>query len=264
MKTKLELAKSLALKASEIVMDYSNTLDFKYKGTGKNNIVTKADEETEKFLVANIKKEFPNHSFLCEEVSGNDSVNSSNIWIIDPIDGTNNYAKKIPHFCISIAYAENNDVKLGVVYDPCRKELFHSIKGEGAYLNGNRISVSQTPSLNESIIATGFYYDRDALMEKTLESIHSLFKTGICGLRRMGSAALDLCWVACGRYDGYFEYKLHPWDFGAGFLFVREAGGVCLDKTGNQMTLSGEGIISSNGLISEEFLEVVRYKYIRT
>lgn len=255
----LKIMKNAAIKAGEAILSLKNTPDIKFKGK-KYNLVTKADKEAENIIIETIKSNFKNHSILSEESTTETSTDSNNLWIIDPLDGTNNFASKIPHYCISIGYAEKGNVLLGLVYDPERKEMFSAIKGKGAFLNDEKIKVSIKRKINESIIATGFYYDRNEIMEYTLKSIHSLFKNQIRGIRRMGAAALDLCWVACGRYEGYFEYKLHPWDFSAGVLIVEEAKGKCSDKYGKKMKLNSEGIIADNGFINKEFIKIVSVK----
>jgi myo-inositol-1(or 4)-monophosphatase len=225
----------------------------------KNNLVTEADLECEEAIAAVIGKKFPEHAILAEERRTNADILSEHLWIIDPLDGTNNYAHAIPHFCVSLAYAERGEVMAGVVFDPMRNELFTAKKGGGAFLNGQGITVARTGRLAESIITTGFYYDRGNLMKKTLAAIHDLFRVDIRGIRRMGSAALDLCWVACGRFDGYFEYRLSPWDFAAGMLLVSEVGGKCSDREGKDLTLTSKSAIVSNGKIHEEFLRIVRW-----
>lgn len=225
----------------------------------KNNLVTQADFEAEEAIASVIGKSFPSHSILAEERRENTDILSPHLWIVDPLDGTNNYAHAIPHFCVSIAYAEKGEVLAGVICDPMRNELFSAERGAGAFMNNRKIAVSGTAAISESIITTGFYYDRGELMEKTLDSIHSLFKADIRGIRRLGSAALDLCWVACGRFDGYFEYRLSPWDFAAGMLIVREAGGKCSDRAGRELRLTSKSAVASNGKIHKEFLKIVRW-----
>jgi myo-inositol-1(or 4)-monophosphatase len=207
-----------------------------------------------------IRKKYPSHSVLAEERHEDTDVLSKSLWIIDPLDGTNNYAHTTPHFCVSIAYAEKGRILAGVVLDPMRKELFTAARGGGAFLNGTRISVSKTAVISRAIITTGFYYDRGRLMEKTLAAIHSLFKADIRGIRRLGSAALDLCWVACGRFDGYFEYRLSPWDFAAGMLIIREAGGKCSDREGKELGLTSKSAAVSNGRIRREFIRIVKWQ----
>lgn len=226
----------------------------------KNNLVTEADFKCEEAIISVIREKYPSHSVLAEERHKDADLLSKNLWIIDPLDGTNNYAHGIPHFCVSIAYAEKGEVLAGIILDPMRKEFFTATKGGGAFLNGARISVSRTARIFQAIITTGFYYDRGRLMEKTLAAIHSLFKADIRGIRRLGSAALDLCWVACGRFDGYFEYRLSPWDFAVGMLLVNEAGGRCSDREGKKMTLSSKSAAVSNKKIHKEFLRIVKWK----
>ncbi len=257
MKDRLKFMEELALQAGKLILSYRNNVNVEFKGEATNNFVTDADTKTEEFIISSIKKEYPDDSFLAEE-SGLTKTINNNLWIIDPLDGTNNFSRGIPQFCTSIAYAEHGEVKAGCIYDPERDELFSASKGNGTYLNGEKINVSTRNKINETIIATGFYYDRGIIMEKTLETIHNLFKNNICGLRRLGSAALDLCWVACGRYDAYFEYKLHPWDFAAGMLIVREASGKCYDKFSNNMNLNGEGIIATNTNLEKKFVDIVK------
>ncbi|HUI91319.1 MAG TPA: inositol monophosphatase family protein [Chitinivibrionales bacterium] len=226
----------------------------------KNNLVTEADLEAEEAIVALIEKKFPLHQVLAEERRENTDTLAGHLWIVDPLDGTNNYAHGIPHFCVSIAYAEKGEVMAGVIYDPVRNELFCAEKGKGAFLNDKKIAVSNTARLSESIITTGFYYDRGALMEKTIDTVRSLFKADIRGIRRLGSAALDLCWVACGRFDGHFEYKLSPWDFAAGMLIIKEAGGKCSDRDGRDLSLTSKSTIVSNGRIHDDFLRIASWK----
>ena len=212
----------------------------------------------EEAITGSIREIFPNHAFLCEEKE-KASAEADRLWIIDPLDGTNNFAHRFPHFCVSIAYAEKGEVLSGVVLDPVRDDLYSAEKGKGAFLNRERVSVSGAVGLSESIIATGFYYDRDELMEKTLQAIGALFRNRIQGIRRTGSAALDLCYVGCGRLDGFFEYRLSPWDFAAAALFITEADGTCSDSRGETKNILGaKGITASNGRIHDSLLTVIQ------
>jgi myo-inositol-1(or 4)-monophosphatase len=226
----------------------------------RNDLVTETDLKCESEIASMIRSRYPSHMILAEERHKDTDVLADGLWIVDPLDGTNNYAHGIPHFCVSIAYAERGEVIAGVVLDPMRNELFTGTRGGGAFLNGARISVSGTERVSASIITTGFYYDRGAMMEKTLDTIHSLFSADIRGIRRLGSAALDLCWVACGRFDGYFEYRLSPWDFAAGMLLVREAGGKGSDREGKELGFTSESVVVSNGRIHDEFVGIVKWK----
>ncbi len=257
MPKKLEIAKTAALEAGNIVLDHSSNIQIDYKET--QNLVTQADLAAEKQILEILKNHYPDHAYLCEETAHDTDVLSDHLWIIDPLDGTNNFANGIPQFSISIAYAEQGEVLCGVVYDPNRRELFSAIKGKGARLNDRAISASKKTSLDQSIVSTGFYYDRGTIMEKTLNTVHALFKRNIRGLRRMGSAALDLVWVACSRYDAFFEYKLSPWDFAAGILIIKEAGGVCHNIDGAAMTLQSKGIICAAPQLIDQFLSVAKW-----
>lgn len=256
MHLELEVALDAARKAGLLVKHMAGNIDAVEKT--RNNLVTNADFAAEDAIIATIKTHFPHHSFCAEERHASTSRDAENLWVIDPLDGTNNYAHGIPHYCVSIAYAVKGEVRLGVVFDPLRDECFSSIKGEGAFLNGKSISVSSCDGLDHAIIATGFSYDRGQVMEETLESVRRLFKADIRGIRRTGSAALDMCWVACSRFDGYFEYVLSCWDFAAGMLILREAGGMCTDRSGGPVGLTATSVISSNGKIHGDFLYTVQ------
>ena len=253
----LKMAESAARQAGDIIINKKGSSSFSEKSD--NNLVTEADYAAQETIIKAISNQYPDHSFIAEENDLTANINEPDLWIIDPLDGTNNYAHQIPHFSVSIAYARFGQVKAGVVFDPERGELFSAAEGMGTALNGEKIAVSRAPSLQEAIVATGFYYDRGTMMRKTLSSIEKLFSQNIHGIRRFGSAALDLCWVACGRFDAYFEYKLAVWDFAAGMLIVKEAGGCCTDQQGNPLTLNSSGIVVSNGIIHNDFLYNVNW-----
>ena len=223
------------------------------------NLVTDADLAAERIILERLRASFPRHAILSEETAADVALDAEHLWIVDPLDGTNNFAHQIPQFCVSIAYAQRGVVRAGVVFDPNRQELFCSCPGRGATLNGQPIQVASRPRLAEVIISTGFYYDRGALMRRTLQSIETLFSTGIRGVRRFGSAALDLCWVACGRVDGYFEYQLAPWDFAAGSLLVQSAGGICSDRNGLPLRLDSPGVIAASRLVYDQLLQQVQW-----
>ncbi|NLW30328.1 MAG: inositol monophosphatase [Fibrobacter sp.] len=254
----MDLAIKAATEAGKLIQSMGGKSRIDQKGE-TFNLVTDADTEAEKLISSILLKGLPDSVFLAEESNTKQNIFAPRLWIIDPLDGTNNFAHNIPHYSVSIAYAENGTVKSGVVYDPVRNELFSAEAQKGAYLNEERISVSKHEFLNESMISTGFYYDRGILMEKTLQGIHTLFKENIRGIRRMGSAALDLCWLACGRYDGYFEYMLSPWDFAAGKIIIEEAGGICADRDGLDRGLLSKGLICSNRLIQKKLMEKVKW-----
>lgn len=248
-------AKKAAEKAGEIILQYYKNADVSEKGAG--NLVTEADLKSEKAVRKIILEDFPEHSILGEE-EGGESIDSEHLWIIDPLDGTNNYAHGLPTFSISIAYAENGEVLSGIVFDPILRETFTAIKGGGAFLNSEPIQTS-TRKLTEALIGTGFYYDRGSMMHSTLDSIGRLFENGIHGIRRSGSAALDFSYVAAGRLDAYFEYHLGTWDFAAGMLILNEAGGDCRDAEGKKLTLGSKTFAVCNGVFTDEFVDIVRY-----
>lgn len=255
----LEVAKRAAKKAGLIMRRNADNVLVSHKGDSFN-LVTQTDTECEKTIIGMIRKAFPTHSILSEEGTGKDALDSEHLWVIDPLDGTNNYAHGLPQYCVSIAYARKGVVQAGVIFDPERRELFEAVLGRGAHLNGKRIRVSKNATLKQAVVAMGTYYDRSTLMEKTLLAVRDLYRLGVQGIRRMGSAALDLAWLACGRYEAYFEYKLHPWDFAAGALLVQEAGGICADRLGAPLRLDSEGMIASNGLCHRELQNAVLWR----
>ena len=188
------------------------------------DLVTDVDYWTEDFLIEKIRKTYPNHAILTEE-SGEHSVkNSEYEWIIDPIDGTTNFAHGFPLFCISVAVKYHNETVIGVVYIPKMNELYEAVKGNGAFLNGEKLHISTVDTLPKAVVATGFPYDRAVDSENNVENFTNVV-TKVGGIRRTGSAAIDLCQVAAGRFDAYWELKLKPWDIAAGLLIVEEAGG---------------------------------------
>lgn len=191
--------------------------------TSAIDLVTEVDEWTDYFLVDKIKTHYPNHTILTEE-TGTHAGKADYEWVIDPIDGTVNYAHHFPLFCISIAVKYKNETVIGVVYLPKLNEMYEAVKGEGAKLNGKTITVSETTELNRAVLATGFPYDKGTHPENNVNHFTSLI-TKIGGIRRTGSAAIDLCQVAAGRFDAYWELKINEWDIAAGILIVNEAGG---------------------------------------
>ena len=219
------------------------------------SIVTASDKAAEEAILTTIRREFPDHAFLTEESPP--SGKSSSRWIIDPLDGTTNFAHTYPVACISIAYEEKERLEFGGVFDPFRNELFFAERGNGATLNGNPITVSKTPVLNESLLCTGFPYDRREKADEYLP-LFKAFMLKTQGIRRTGAAALDLSYVACGRFDGYWELKLNPWDKAAAMLIVEEAGGSLSNFSGGPLTLEDVQNVASNGFVHEEMLEVLK------
>ena len=253
----INTALEAAQKAAEIIMGLLNRAEISEKAI--NNLVTEADLKSEKAIREIILRDFPDHSILGEEGGGETDTEAANLWVIDPLDGTNNFAHGFPFFAVSIAYAENGDVQAGVVLDPVRNEIFQAISGKGAFLNGKRLKVSER-RLDQALVVTGFYYDRGEMMRSTLAALQRLFENNIRGLRRTGSAALDMSYVAAGRVDAYVEYFLSPWDFAASMLILREAGGDCRDAEGKQLSLKSQSIAVCNGVFTEQMLDLVRYK----
>lgn len=222
------------------------------------DLVTVADVESERLIVSVIKEHFPDHNFLAEE-GKYEKTDSQFKWIIDPLDGTNNFASRLPIFCSSIALSKDDELILGVIYDVTRDELFSAQKGKGAFLNGKKITVSSIDTLEQVLIITGFYYNRGQDMLDTLANIKKFFQKRIMGLRRLGSAALDLCYVACGRVSGFWEFELSPWDFAAGTLIIEEAGGVVTDKENKKVDINKKSfIVASNAKIHEQMLSVLK------
>lgn len=222
---------------------------------GEFNLVTEIDKAAEKAALEIIRKRFPDHSILAEEspeVEGSDSR-----WIIDPIDGTTNFAHGFPIVSVSIAFEHDGRLEMGGVLDPTRGELFFAERGKGAFLNGKRIRVSKAAALGDSLIVTGFPYDRKKNPDDYLAMLHALLTRVQC-VRRTGSAAMDLCYVACGRFDAYYEMKLNPWDKAAGMLMVEEAGGKLTDFSGAPLTLASIQNLATNGRVHAAMLAALR------
>lgn len=225
--------------------------------SGHHDLVTEADIEAERVVVDLVRARFPEHNILAEEGSEPDR-SSEYTWVVDPLDGTNNYARGIPLFTSSVAVARNGAVVAAAVYDPSRDELFRAHRGGGAFVNGMSMQVRESTELADAILATGFYYDRGRAMEQTLETIRAFFDRGGIGIRRTGSAALDLCYVAAGRYDGFWEHNLGLWDYAGGSLILEEAGGRLTDKQGEPLPFAPSYIVASNGTLHDQLLELVR------
>ncbi|MDD3419863.1 MAG: inositol monophosphatase family protein [Candidatus Gastranaerophilales bacterium] len=251
----LKTAIKAAKEAGKIQLEYMHKkLDIQTKAS-EFDLVTQADKIAEAKIIDIISKKFPTHSFLAEE-SGQATKESEYLWVIDPIDGTVNYTHRFPQFCCSIGLYKDGKPYLGVVYDPCKKELFRAIKNQGAFLNDKKISTSNTDSLTRSLLATGFPALKDELLERNLNYFKQFL--GKCqAIRRPGSAALDLCYVACGRLDGFWELGLSPWDTAAGALIVEEAGGQVTNLNTEDFDFNIKGIIATNTLIHAAIKEVI-------
>jgi myo-inositol-1(or 4)-monophosphatase len=225
------------------------------------DLVTDADVESERAIVDLIRRECPGHAILAEEAHAAD-VHAEHLWIVDPLDGTTNFAHHIPHFAVSVAYYHHGEPVCGVVWNPIRDDWYEATRGGGARHNGAAARVSAESQLNQTLIGIGFYYDRGAMMEATLAAVRDLFRKNIHGVRRFGTAALDLCHVGCGLYGAFFEYLLSPWDFAAGRLFVTEAGGRVTTCTGDPLPLARSTVLASNSLLHDAVLEIVRRHHV--
>ena len=227
----------------------------KIEAKGQHNFVTYVDKGAEKLLIGALHKIVPEAGFIAEEGTVKKENKVIN-WIIDPLDGTTNYIHGAPPYAISVALMEGNDVLIGIVYEIAREELFYSYQGAPAFLNASRIQVSHTDKVAESLIATGFPYDNFGRMKSFMETLNYFFRNSH-GVRRLGSAATDLAYVACGRYDAFYEYNLNSWDVAAGAFLVKQAGGNVSDFRGEQDYIFGSEIVASNNTLFNEFRQMV-------
>ena len=254
MKEMMEFAQKLARKAGKLLTEkLSRHNPVYYKGT--IDLVTEADRMSEELILSEIGRRYPDHGILSEE-SKEKNGRAAMRWIVDPLDGTTNYAHGFPFFCVSIALEKDGSVVLGVVYDPMRDDLFEASLGGGARLNGKELRVSSVEDLSRSLLATGFPYDIRESPDNNLNFFNAMAKKAQA-IRRAGAAALDLAYLAAGRFDGFWELKLKPWDTAAGCLLVEEAGGVLSDMTGGKWSVFSPGLVASNGLIHQQMLEVL-------
>ena len=254
-------AEKAVLEAGEVLKRYylnskQSELNVRYKGA--IDPVTIADKTAENLIIRRLKSRFPGIKFLCEESCPKD-VKEGTFWILDPLDGTVNFVHHCPIFSTSLALFSDGEILLGIINDVMRKEFFHAIKNRGAYLNGEPITVSSSKQLGRSLLVTGFpYYIR----EKHNRVIRNFKKLVLAaqGIRRLGSAALDMAWVASGRFDGFWEEGLQPWDVGAGSLIVKEAGGKVSDFSGGADWLFGKRLVASNGKIHPLMIKILNSK----
>jgi myo-inositol-1(or 4)-monophosphatase len=228
------------------------------------NLVSDADVQSEQAIAAVIARHFPEHALLGEESYAGESPSADNaaqraehLWVVDPLDGTNNFAHGLAHFAVSVAYYRGGVPQCGVVCNPVRDDWFEAARGGGATHNGRPIRVAESASLREALLGVGFFYDRGAMMEATLAAIGDLFRAQIHGIRRFGAAALDLSLTASGSFGAFFEFELAPWDFAAGRLILEEAGGRITTCSGDPLPLTKTSILASNGLLHEEVLRIV-------
>lgn len=250
--------KRLAVSAAQRAGDYlkkhlHSRHDVRFKG--EIDIVTEADQHAESIIIAAIHQQYPDHDILAEESPATLS-GSRYRWIIDPLDGTTNYAHGYPVFCVSIALEWDGICILGVICNPMLEEMFVAEKGRGAFLNDKPIAVSETAELSRSLLATGFPYDIRLTKENNMDHFEAM-ALKVQAIRRAGSAALDLAYVAAGRFDGFWELKLKPWDTAAGCLLVEEAGGAVTDLHGEAFTLTAPHVVASNGKVHGRILSVL-------
>ena len=251
---KTTLVKAAAAGAAELSRFFNKSFSVSNK-EGINNLVTEADHASEKAILDIIKKEYAGHHILSEEAG--EIVQDSNYkWIIDPIDGTVNFAHGIPLCCVSIAIEHDGEIILGVVHNPTLNELFLAEKGKGATLNDKAIKVSEKQNVATACLVTGFPYTYLDTPNGPLQIFEKLIRKGV-PVRRLGSAATDLCWVAAGRFDGFYEHKLEPWDSAAGYLIVEEAGGRVTDFRGNTFSPYQPHVLATNGKIHNEMLALI-------
>jgi myo-inositol-1(or 4)-monophosphatase len=220
-----------------------------------SDLVTEIDKKSEKKIIDVIHNHFPGHNILSEEC-GDLNMKSDYVWIIDPIDGTVNYAHSLPIFCVSIALEIKKKVKIGLIYNPMNNEYFYGENNKGAYLNGKRIRVSGIKYLKDALLVTGFPYGAQNNTDHCINHFVNFIKAGL-PIRRLGSAALDLCYVACGRIDGFWEVSLNPWDVAAGNLILKEAGGKVTNFFGKKYSIYNKQILATNGKIHREMIEIL-------
>ena len=258
----LQSAVKAALQAGAYIRYQSGRLQQnQIKQKGKNDLVTEADVESQRMIMAHLSKDFPEALFLGEEedqgANPEMAIAEQDLrWIIDPIDGTTNFIHGIPHFAVSIGLQAGQEMVAGVIYNVARDELFTAFHGGGAFLNGVPIRVSQTPSLSESVLLTAFPGSRPEQVNAYMDLLKDIL-VRVRGLRRSGSASLDMAYVACGRIDGFFEAGLHPWDMAAGAVILQEAGGTLTDYHGNDNAVFSRQVVATNGRIQEELLGLV-------
>ncbi|MFU8811641.1 MAG: inositol monophosphatase family protein [Balneolaceae bacterium] len=252
----LDVALKAARNGVEVIKSFE-TVDLNTRKKGRNDLITDADIATEKAVLKTICDVFPDDEVLAEESASHESLSARRTWIVDPIDGTTNFAHRFPIYCVSIALWENRKPRVAVVIEVNRDEEFTAVAGEGAWLNGQPISVADTAHHRDGFVATGFPYNDLSLVEPYLKLFRILMEE-LQGLRRPGAASYDLCCVACGRFDGFYEYSLHAWDVAAAALIIQEAGGVVTDWEGGENWLFGQRLVAGNRTIHRYLLDQIQ------
>jgi myo-inositol-1(or 4)-monophosphatase len=256
MKDALEVAIEAAKAAGKIQRDRSQNIG-RISSKGSHDLVTEVDFLCEEEVIRIIKKRFPDHQFLAEESGASEESSSPSKWIIDPLDGTINYAHGFPCYCVSIGLEHEGEIIVGVVYNPNLDELFVAEKGKGATMNSVPISVSTLPKLEDSLLVTGFTPEVVHSQDDNMDIFRDFMKASQA-VRRPGSAAMDLCYTAMGRFEGFWELKLHPWDVAAGYLIMEEAGGKVTKLDGNPLSVYDRQILASNGLVHDEMVTILK------
>lgn len=255
-RNELETAREAANAAAELIREYHSENSFSVDFKGKNDLVTDADVAAEKKILSIIEKAFPGDQVLAEETASDRISLEGRTWLIDPVDGTTNFAHGFPVYCVSVGMWEDASPKVGLVLQVPMDECFTAVAGEGAYLNGKKIHVSGLTDHKNALIATGFPYTDLSLVDSYLEYFRMLMNH-TQGIRRPGAASYDLCCVACGRFDGFYEYSLSAWDVAAASLIIQEAGGVVSDWEGGDNWLFGERIVAGNADVHNFLLESI-------
>lgn len=253
----LKVAKRAAGAAAELIRGFHSDNSFTVNFKGKNDLVTDADVAAENKIISIIEEVFPDDQILAEETASDRISLQNRTWLIDPIDGTTNFAHGFPVYCVSIAMWEEESPKVGLVLQVPMEECFTAVAGEGAWLNGNDIQISDLQDQQNALIVTGFPYTDLSLVDNYLEFFRMLMHN-TQGIRRPGAASYDLCCVACGRFDGFYEYSLSAWDVAAASLIIKEAGGTVTDWEGGDNWLFGERIVAGNETVHKFLLEGIR------
>ena len=260
---KLNIMNKACMKASKsLIRDFGEIENLQVSSKGPGDFVSSADKRTEKIIIEELLKSYPDYGVLSEEAGVINEKNKTNRWIIDPIDGTSNFLKGIPQFAISIGYEENKEIKNGLIYDPIKNELFFAEVGSGAFLNNSRIRVSKKKNLKHSLIGTGGPDCTSKLKNEIFIEFLEVSKNVDAPVRKFGSATLDLASVACGRFDGFWQRELSYWDIAAGIVIVKEAGGF-IDFIDNDVSESKKcNLVASNSLIHKELVDLIKKKNI--
>ena len=253
----LSAALAAAHAGAEVVASYFRGTDLEVRRKGENDFVTRADKESEAAILAVIRERFPDHRVLAEEGGGAGQGHGDYEWLIDPLDGTTNFLQGLPVYCVSVACRRGQELMAGVIEDPEGRNLFSAVRGEGAFWNGRRMRASDREGLDGAFLATGYPFRALSTLDLYLAIFRDVFRRAKA-IRRCGAAALDLAYTAAGVYDGFFEFRLSPWDIGAGTLMVREAGGMVTDLDGGEGSFGSGNVVAGGPAVQRALLEVVQ------